>query len=247
MIARAAFGEAARLGQRGEGEQAATWPVRLGDEVCGWVKRHQTSAAARREVDALHVFRSVDGAGVNVVALRLQQGPWVVTEHARGAVVGPEDVEAWHQLADWCRRLRALPVPHDPLPLETALMQRWASAARRVGLDAPPAAAGLAALAGYGRGWAHRDLRADHLRRDGGHLTVIDAGQARPDHRYADAVAVAAAHGVDAALALHPEGLDDVAWFAARRLEALATWAWGLRHDDARRVASARARWKAIG
>jgi hypothetical protein len=247
VIARAAFGEAARLGVPIAGEQGCAWPVRVDGQVRGWLKRHGTAAAARREREAVAAMRAADGDDVAVVDVLAVDGRWMLTSHAPGAAVEQDDDTAWTRLGAWCARLRALPAPADALPLARALTKRWNAATDALGwVDAPPDP-GLRVLARYGRGWAHRDLRPDHVRQVDGRLTVFDAGQARPDHRYADAVVVQVAAGDVAVARLHPEGLDEEAWRAARRLHALATWAWAIRHGDVGQAAAARARWLAIG
>ena len=247
MIARAAFGEAARLGVLIAGEQGCAWPVRVEGQVRGWLKRHATAAAARREGEAVAAMRAADGGDVAIADVLAIDGRWMLTAHAPGVPVQEADEVAWTRLGAWCARLRTLPTPADALPLAHALTKRWIAATDALNLvDAPPDP-GLRVLAQYGRGWAHRDLRPDHVRQAGGRLTVFDAGQARPDHRYADAVVVQVAAGDVAVARLHPEGLDEEAWRAARRLHALATWAWALRHADVGQAAAGRARWHAIG
>lgn len=248
MILRAAFGAAAVLGHPEHGEQATAWPVQRDGACVGWLKQHRTVAEAVREGLALSTLGEADTDTVRVVRALGRSGRWLALSCARGELPGEGDDALWTLLSPWLRRVQALAVPDDPMPLAEALGRRWDAAVAVVGQAAPAPKVGWDALAAFGRVWAHRDLRPQNLRVHEGVVSVFDAGQARPDHAFSDAVVVAHAVGHQAARALDPRVADaQDAWMAARRLHALTTWAWGVRAGSTARIAAGRAAFRAIG
>lgn len=198
-------------------------------------KTHHAAAGYLRERDALKTVGRL-APGLAPALLRHDDATrtlWLafVEGVAPTALARAERSRAFEAVGAQLRRLAALPVPTDPVPLEEAMAMRARAWLQRA--PASIAASEVAALrveadafADAQRRWCHRDVRDENLRvRPDGTVVLLDWGQSRPDAEESDLVrlARAAADGeagaeADLAALCHGLGYDRTAPLQQRRL-----------------------------
>ncbi|MCB9737724.1 MAG: aminoglycoside phosphotransferase family protein [Deltaproteobacteria bacterium] len=198
-------------------------------------KAHFAAAGYLRERDALQTVGRL-APGLAPALLRHDDATrtlWLafVEGVAPTALARAERSRAFEAVGAQLRRLAALPVPADPVPLEQAMAMRahaWLQRTpARVAAGEVDALLGeAAAFAGAQRRWCHRDVRDENLRvRPDGSVVLLDWGQSRPDAEESDLVRLArsaadAEPGAEADLAALCRGLgyDRAAPLQQRRL-----------------------------
>lgn len=225
--------------------QATLSRVWRGDTLVAWVKRYPAAGRAAHEVRAYERWGTAMGAP-SLLGVSPDRRELLVS-HAAGvnlAEIPAGDVlrvGVCHALGLRLKRLHALPVASDPLPVHEALVMRAeAWAARAVGVVPDDAVAEVVARVRASdagpRVPCHRDVRPEHVVVAAGGIVLIDLGQARADVAAADLVKLVELPDVladDEVAALWaglggpPPALD-----AMVALHALMTWVWSASRGD---------------
>lgn len=240
--------------------EACVWRVE-GErgEAIAYLKQHRVRDKWARERAILALLHAPAPAPVPELLASDDEGLALLLRACPGALatacaLGPRDLEALHEQAGHLRRrLDAVPVDDDPLPLCDALARRLPAWLERAAPSLPApllrqveAAFDPRPFEGAARRWCHRDLGPHnwivHHAAHGPRLHVIDFGQARPDAWLVDVLklwddawarAPALGHAFWRGYGRRPTAVEVQQLRQLALLHGLATAAWGDRHRHA--------------